>query len=202
MEHYLDHSLYYLYSFLSLKHHLSYPCFFEDKDGEEPGLYMTPESGQMGSLVLLQCERFPFHWTGYIKLIEEISAGDTNIFKKDGCYWMFTTCAPDLKNRLLIFKSDKLASGWSLVLDHTITNSRSAGRIFEHDGKLIRPVQNGVGGYGTGIIFKSITLDDAMYDEKIIHEIKPTWHPEIFGTHNFDFNDKYIVIDGKRKIDD
>jgi len=47
----------------------------------------------------------------------------------------------------------------------------------------------------------TIDLENLIFEENIFSRINPDWHDEIFGTHHFDFNDKYVVIDGKRKVE-
>lgn len=177
-------------------YHISYPFIFED-NGE---IYMVPESGDSLEVGLYKCIDFPNKWEKQPPLIYNISAGDNNIFKIDNKYWLFTTTQPNLKHYLTILTSENLHGPWKAVLYHEIKNSRSGGKIFYHNNNLIRTVQNASKGYGTGIDFKKITINSEGYGEELYHQIKPDWHPNIFGTHHFDFNDKYIVIDGKRKV--
>ena len=35
-------------------------------------------------------------------------------------------------------------------------------------------------------------------NDKVIKTIKPNWAANIIGTHTFNFNSKYVVLDGKR----
>lgn len=183
---------------LERPYHISYPFLFED-NGE---LYMIPETGKNQSIELYKCLSFPNIWSLETVLVSNIIAGDTNIFKDENYYWMFTTAQPSLNDNLVIYVSDNLHSNWQKVAETYIRDSRSAGNIFKYKDQLIRPVQSGKNGYGSGIIFKSLDLNitKGLYDENIIHEIVTDWHSEIHGTHHFDFNEKYIVIDGKRKI--
>jgi len=185
---------------LETPYHLSYPFLFEE-DGE---LYMIPETGASNRIELYKCVTFPNKWELDQILFDNINTADNNIFIKDKRYWMFTTTQPNQKHQLLILTSESLRGPWSIIANQHIEHSRSAGKIFNYNNKLYRAVQNGTGGYGRGIYFKSIILDveNSIYDENIEHSINPVWHPDIFGTHHFDFNEKYIVLDGKRKIND
>ena len=159
-----------------------------------------PESGDSSEIGLYKCIDFPKKWEKQPSLIHNASAGDNNIFKTDNRYWLFTTAQPNLKHYLTILTSENLYGPWNTVLYQEVKNSRSGGKIFYHNNNLIRTVQNADKGYGTGIDFKQIAISSKGYGEKLYHQIKPDWHPDIFGTHHFDFNDKYIVIDGKRKV--
>tara|TARA_Y100000593_G_scaffold63871_1_gene117973 strand:+ start:252 stop:1034 length:783 start_codon:yes stop_codon:yes gene_type:complete len=183
---------------LERPYHLSYPHLFED-NGE---LYMIPETGSVNCIELYKCISFPNEWKFEKQLLNNVNTADNNIFVQDNRYWMFTTTQPSLKHQLLVLTSESLHGPWDIVINQHVEHSRSAGKIFRYDDKLYRSVQNGKGGYGTGIHFKSTILDleNSIYDENIEHSIEAMWHPEIFGTHHFDFNDKYIVIDGKRKV--
>ena len=179
-------------------YHMSYPFIFED-NGE---LYIIPEAGTSGMVRLFKCTDFPNTWEEQDPLIEG-STGDNNIYKMGEIYLMFTTGQPQMKHDLLILGALDVKGPWQIMFSDSIKNSRSAGDIFEMNGDLIRPVQDSSGGYGSGIEFKKIKLDleSGTYDEELIHSINPDWHPEIFGTHHFSFNDDLIVLDGKRKID-
>tara|TARA_R110002072_G_scaffold60634_3_gene153636 strand:- start:17 stop:967 length:951 start_codon:yes stop_codon:yes gene_type:complete len=184
---------------LELPHHISYPSLFED-GGE---LYMVPECGASKTIDLFKCTSFPNKWEHEKTIATNIIAGDTNIFKLADRYWLFTTAQPQLKHNLVVYTSESLLGDWQLLISQEVENSRSGGKIFDYGGKLIRTVQDGIGGYGSGIIFKSMTIDleNLIFEENILSRINPDWHDEIFGTHHFDFNDKYVVIDGKRKVE-
>ena len=166
---------------LELPHHISYPSLFED-GGE---LYMVPECGASKTIDLFKGLLTQFNLVAYR-------------------YWLFTTAQPQLKHNLVVYTSESLLGDWQLLISQEVENSRSGGKIFDYGGKLIRTVQDGIGGYGSGIIFKSMTIDleNLIFEENILSRINPDWHDEIFGTHHFDFNDKYVVIDGKRKVED
>lgn len=178
-------------------YHMSYPFIFEDK-GE---LYIIPESGASGKVRLFKCKQFPDIWEEQSPLLEG-STSDNNIYKLGEYYLMFTTGQPQMKHDLFILGALDVKGPWQVMFSESLTNSRSAGNIFELDGNLIRPVQDASRGYGSGIHFKKIdiNMDTGIYDEEVIHSIDPDWHPEIFGTHHFSFNDDLIVLDGKRKI--
>lgn len=174
---------------LERDYHLSYPFILEDGDS----IYMVPETGANHKIELYRAVDFPHKWEFVKVLVDGITAGDTNIYKIGDSYYLFTTNGND--NKLWIMKSHSLFSDWSLVKEELIENSRSAGNIYEEDGKLIRPVQDCSDSYGKAIIFKEITIEP--YSEKVVGRIEPDWYRGLKGTHTFNRNDKYEVIDGK-----
>ena len=177
--------------------HLSYPFLFEDNGT----LYMIPESGQAHHIALHKCVSFPDKWE-FDKILVNCQSGDNNIFVDNGRYFMYTTIQPNLRHELCILTAESLHGPWYGVLHQNIDNSRSGGKAWKQDDIIYRACQIGKGGYGNGIQIKAMSLDleNKRYGEKVVHEIKPNWHPELTGTHHIDWNDKYMVIDGKRKI--
>jgi GT2 family glycosyltransferase len=179
--------------------HLSFPNVFED-NGK---IYMIPETGDSGKIILYEAEEFPNKWIPSKVIAENVRTSDIEIFNHNGKYILFTTSGIDLDHKLTIFSSDSLLGEWNVVGAQTITNSRPAGKIFEWGGKLIRPVQNNTKIYGGGLVFKSIEFDDNNnYIEKVIHEIQADWYPKLIGTHTFNFNEDYIVMDGKIRVEE
>ena len=175
---------------LERPYHLSYPCVFED-GGD---IYMIPETGKNNTIEIYKANPFPYSWTLVKTIMRGVISADSNIIKHDGRYYLFSTFHGD--NNLEIHRADALLGDWGLHTRQQIVNSRGAGNIFEHEGMLVRPVQNSTKElYGYGIIFRKITV--APYTESEIHRINPDWMEGLLGTHTFNFNDKWVVIDGK-----
>ena len=192
---------------LECPYHISYPYLFED-NGE---LYMIPETGEGHHITLYKCTSFPDKWK-FDRVMTDYNghpifrgpAGDTNVINDNGTYWMYTTVQPQLKHCLAVAKSDSILGRWQVMINGSqqIMNSRGGGKIWIDGNTTYRACQIGQGGYGAGIQIKASEMDfqTGHFSEQIVHEIRPDWHPDIFGTHHFDFNNKYVVIDGKRKI--
>ena len=175
---------------LEQPYHLSYPYIFEDKGS----IYMVPETLGSNTIEIYRAKEFPYKWELLSIIMKGVASADTNIIWHDKKYYLFSTFHGD--NNLEIHKAYSLFDKWTLSTRQQIVNSRNAGNIFEYQGKLIRPVQNSTKElYGYGIIFREITVDP--YTEKEIHRINPDWMEGLLGTHTFNFNDKYVVIDGK-----
>lgn len=168
---------------LDLPHHVSFPSVFED-NGK---YYMVPEEGRLGKLQIYECKEWPDKW----EVINEVDSGvfgDTAIFKRNGRYALYTTESDDLYS---LYTADSLEGKWSLIKKAREPNSRLGGHIFEHEGRLVKPVQNGQKTYGGGIILKDVETDEIM------KQIDPNFLPNLTGFHTFNFNEDYIVIDAK-----
>jgi len=178
--------------------HLSFPNIF--KEGDE--FYMIPERGDTGEVVLYKSLSFPNEWVPVKTIVSNIRTSDIDIVKLNNKYWLFTTYGADLDNSLLVMHSDSLLGDWKVLGVDNIPHSRPAGQIFHFQNQIIRPVQDCTKLYGYGLVFKAIELHDGKYGETIIGKINPDWHPDLIGTHTFNFNEDYIVIDGKIKVED
>ena len=124
--------------------HLSFPFLIED-EGE---VYMVPETGA-GEIEIYRCLEFPDKWD-FAATLARGSFGDTTIKKIGDKYLMFST---EGDNNLVIFEARDILGPWDKIYSEAHMHSRSAGNIFEMDGKLIRPTQDG-NVYGERIYFK------------------------------------------------
>lgn len=74
--------------------------------------------------------------------------------------------------------------------------------IFEQDGQIIRPAQDGRNGYGHGLALYSIeNLTTTEYREKLLLDWTPqTEGPFQYGLHALDVCGDYVVVDAQRAI--
>lgn len=160
--------------------HLSFPAVY--REGDE--ILMTPETGLSGELRVYRAVEFPDKW----ELKEVITGGNfADPINHKGC--IYTT---EADNNLQIFR------GKDKIVHEEYQHARSAGNMFELNSKTIRPVQDCIGQYGRAVVFYEM---DGFKQKKIIHRIEPDWFPNLTGTHTFNFNDKYVVIDGRIKLE-
>ena len=178
--------------------HLSFPNIFKENNK----IYMIPEMGDTGNIVLYESTEFPYKWNPVKIIAHGIRTSDIEIINQDGTYWLFTTHGNNLDDSLLVMYSDSLLGDWKVFGIDQIQHSRPAGKIFEYDNKLIKPVQDCTKLYGYGLVFKSMQISKKGYAEDFIKRIDPTWAKDIIGTHTFNFNEDYIVIDGKKQVND
>lgn len=188
---------------LDMPYHLSYPFIFNDNKK----YYMIPESSENNTIDLYECSEFPKKWNFCKTLIKNITATDSTLFFKDKKWWLFTSITENqkIKNGLYLFYSDNLlGNNWIPHLKNPIVSglkgSRSAGKIFQENGKIIRPAQDGTKRYGHGIIFYQINiLNNSDYQEKEIETIYPNWNKKIIGVHSYDKSNELTMIDVRIK---
>lgn len=162
--------------------HLSFPALFEENDE----VYMTPEEGQSGKLTIYKSVKFPYAWEG-VSVVAEGPFADPILYKDGGTYTVLATLA---NNELRIFRSESLNGPWAED-NRGATDLRAAGWPYMEFGELIRPVQECHIHYGRAILFQR------MLNLTTIRTIEPDWYPNLSGTHTFNFNEDYVVIDGR-----
>jgi hypothetical protein len=183
---------------LEPNYHLSFPYIFEDAGS----IFLIPESAANGTVDLYRATAFPHKWEHVARLLD-VPGLDTVILPRDGLYWMFTTvCEPrGASGQLVLLSSPTLTGTYQLHRQTPITAdarfARSAGRIFEYNGALIRPSQDASGTYGSAIHLRRVTdLTPELYCEEPFADIAP---PQGFrGLHSYDRAKGLEVIDGKR----
>lgn len=182
-------------------YHLSYPFVFF----WEGHYYMIPESKSNKTIEIYKATRFPDEWEFHGNLMENIEAVDTTLYFHNNKWWLFTNIMQQrnfsIDNELSIFYADSpLGNDWiphamnPVISD--VRRARPAGRIYEHEGKIIRPSQDGSVRYGYGIrLNEIITLTETEYQEREIEFIEPSWRKMLWGTHTIAHTGDLTVID-------
>lgn len=168
--------------------HLSYPFMFE-KDGVT---YMIPETKRHEQVRLYKTDNFPFDWKVDKILIENERLVDATLFEKDNVSYIFATKGNELK----LYYADSLYGNWT---EHpksplkTGNYTRSAGRVFEENGRFIRFAQDHFGGYGRAVYgFKIDAISKTNYEESslpnnpILKNQGTTWAKN--GMHHIDIH--------------
>lgn len=185
---------------LEAAHHFSYPYVFEH-DGE---IYMVPESLATQTVDLYRAVEFPKKWTLEKTLLQNVSAVDPTILFHDGKFWMFVggMSKECLNEELHLFYADSLFGPWvpheknPVVSD--VRRARPAGKIFCHNGELIRPGQDCSPRYGRAVALNRIEeLSTSEYRETQIAIIGPEWSKWNRGTHTFNQTETLQVVDGR-----
>lgn len=185
---------------LSRPYHLSYPFTFEHR-GE---LYMIPETGSNKAIELYHCTRFPDQWEFQKTIMKNVRAVDTTLVEHAGRWWMFVTIAAENNTTWdtlqLFYADDPLTDTWTphplnpVSLD--VRNARMAGRIFRHDGGLIRPSQDSSHRYGYALNFNRITtLTPTEYSETRIDRLEPPSGTNIIAVHTFNYSPNWTALD-------
>jgi hypothetical protein len=183
---------------LETPYHLSYPCVFRDANT----MYMIPETGTNSAVELYRCVRFPDQWE-LEKQLFLAQAVDTTIWIENNLYWFFVTLQEPrgYGTQLCLFYSSTLTGEWVAhprnPISNDVRNSRGAGAIFRHNGKLFRPSQDCSQHYGYSMTFNEIVvLDRSDYEEKACTTINPTWSEGLTATHTYSRLGQLEVIDG------
>lgn len=185
---------------LERPYHLSYPFLFEH-GGQ---LYMIPETKQNNTIEVYRCARFPDQWSFEKTLMNNLRAVDATLLNAHGRWWLFANVQEESGSSWdtlnLYFSDDPLSSEWTphpgnpIVKD--ITSARPAGRIFFHNGRLIRPSQDCSTRYGYAVHFNEITaLTETNFQEARLHTFKPPAKGPILATHTYNAQAGLTVMD-------
>ena len=184
---------------LDLPYHLSYPFLFEH-EGE---LHMIPETGANRTVELYKAVEFPERWELVKVLNQGLQAYDVTLLVRDGVYWFFASVVERgdaSSDELFLYSAESLTGEWiphpknPVVSD--VRRARPAGYIFERDGKLIRPSQDGTLGYGCAYNLNEIVvLTKTDYEERPIAHVEPDRSKGQVGMHTYNFNERLEVID-------
>jgi hypothetical protein len=178
--------------------HLSYPFVFE-RDGE---IWMIPETYSSGKIELYRAAHFPDKWVFEQVLVDDVVASDATLFERDGLLWLFA-CVHDggsSWDTLSLWYAKTLKGPWQAhKLNPVLVDAgaaRPAGNIVVKDGRIIRPAQNCVGGYGVGLVLKEITqLDVHGFAEHVIADLPPPAQWSMVGVHTLNDGAGFEVID-------
>ncbi len=186
---------------LERDYHLSYPCVFA-VDGQ---LYMIPETSGNSTIELYAAKNFPGEWTLVQVLMKDFNANDTTVWFADGKVWLFTNILATggrPYTDLHLFYADSLFEEWHAhPLNPVISNintARPAGKLFRHNGEIIRPGQNSLLSYGHALVFNQVTcLTENDYRETVLEQVEPDWLPGCQSCHTYNANEDWEVIDGE-----
>ncbi len=184
------------------KFHLSYPYLIKSNDD----LFMVPETHESKDIRIYKCVEFPLKWKLHKILMKNISAVDTNIFKFNNKYWLFTNLdssnVNDHSSELHIFYSDNIDSSiWTPhLLNPVIFDSKQArngGMIYSEKNQLYRVFQRqDFNLYGASLgVSKINTLTENKYEEKVFINVLPNFIKNIKGIHSFSYNSGVLVND-------
>ncbi|HLT83873.1 MAG TPA: hypothetical protein VKZ83_06540 [Phototrophicaceae bacterium] len=179
--------------------HLSYPYVLEDA-GER---WMIPETSGAGTVELYRATAFPSAWTLEEVLLEGAEVSDATPFRHAGRWWLSATVRDggSYSDGLHLWSAERLHGPWvpharnPVLVD--ISAARPAGRVVHRDGRLVRPVQDGRGGYGAALALAEVTrLDDTAFEQRVVARIAPGPHWPGSRLHTLNRAGRLEVIDG------
>ncbi|MCB9945583.1 MAG: hypothetical protein H6851_18425 [Geminicoccaceae bacterium] len=186
-------------------YHLSYPHVFE-VDGQ---WWMIPETGEASKVDLYRAEQFPDRWVHERTLLEGFVMLDSTLHHHDGRWYLFVTVDESGLERdqaLFVFSSTRHIGPFEphplnpVRTDIRVT--RGAGAIIEQaDGTLLRPAQDGSGGYGSRLAFQRITeLSADRYAEESVGVFRPEGIAGLCGCHTFNQAGGIQLVDVRRRL--
>ena len=186
--------------------HLSYPNVFR-YNGE---IYMLPETGATETVTLYKATDFPFHWEKHTILLKGHQFADSDIFHRDGVWYLITTIwRKDSHPGLQLYTAPALTGPYKLhqsaPLSRDFKNMRCGGKIMEINGRLFRPAQKCDEYYGENLALCRIdALSPSDYAETFVRYMNSRdWDWSRKGGHHFNtvnFDGKQVVVmDGKIK---
>jgi hypothetical protein len=184
---------------LSTAGHLSYPAVVLDGDGA----WMIPESAAESVVRLYRATDFPDRWVEHAELLGQ-PALDSTIWQEGGRCWLFTSLREPRggATMLWLFHAESLSGPWTPhplnPISTDVRTARGAGLIHRQGARLIRPSQDGSGGYGSSFGLNEITaLSTSDYAERPILTVRPGWEPRMLATHTYNRVGRFEVIDAK-----
>lgn len=184
--------------------HLSYPFVFR----YEAEWYCLPEQCQADNVTLYRAKHFPNCWVESHVLVPGFPGVDPTIFNHDGLWWLFVGRHTDdwrePADAAYLFSASRLEGPW---LPHPANpvverrrRARSAGRVIDLGGRLVRPVQDSTYTYGEGLLFFEIdAINRHEYSE---HQIgawpKCRAWPYGRGIHHYELLEGKVIIDAKK----
>ncbi len=186
---------------LERNHHLSYPILLS-RGGQR---WCVPEMAAGGAVKLFSADTGSTRFEEAGDMLPETPGVDCTPFFHRGTWWLFGGDARDATHAELHcwLSEDPLGPWRAHPLNPIKTDplgARSAGPVFEHEGRLYRPGQDCTGSYGRAVLlFEIRELSPTTFREEPVGRIDadPSG-PYPHGVHTVSAWAGRTVIDGKR----
>jgi hypothetical protein len=180
-------------------HHLSYPQVFKH-NGD---IFMLPESGGAGQLVLYRAAAFPDQWVVDTILLQHVDINDATLLQHGGLFWL---CGTERRNRgsasdtLVVYSAPALRGPWTPHKLNPIAIDRSAARpggaFIMRNERIFLPVQDGQKVYGGGLgLMELLRLnqDEVVFAPPAPINPAPAW--DRAGIHTLNRTSGIEVVD-------
>lgn len=184
------------------KEHRSYPFIFD----YENVIYCMPESNQTNKVTLYSFDEDKLTLKEECVLLEGFPIVDATLYRHEDKWFMFLVNQKKSHTHLEIYYSDNLRGPYLPHDNNPVTidcsKARPAGKIFCHQGKIIRPAQNCTEHYGQSITLEEIDLlTETEYSARDVGHIYPVKDSDYNkGIHTINSTDGMTVFDGKRFV--
>lgn len=179
--------------------HLSFPQAFL----WQGQWYLTVESSYDQRVSLYRATDFPLGWVRVRDLISGRVCVDPTLHHHDGHWYLFTNVAETSNStwdELFLFVAENLEGPYRphpaspIVSD--VRHARQAGRLFRHDGRLIRSAQDCASSYGNAVVFNEVLeLGPTVYRERELSRFAPAWARALDGCHSYNIDGDVEVLD-------
>lgn len=180
--------------------HLSYPFLIEHGGA----LYMIPETTGNRDVAVYRCVEFPGRWERCAVLLSGLEAADVTITTHGGREWMFTATRDEAggwSDTLSLFHAPDLFGPWQahplnpVLIDRD--SARPAGNMVRIGDRLLRPVQDCSGGYGSALGLAEVTrLDPDGFAQEMRSIVRPGPRWPGRKLHTLNRAGRLEVIDG------
>ncbi len=180
--------------------HASYPFLVEDAGS----VFMLPELGGSGSLVLYEAVDFPFDWRPAATILPGVPALDASVVRFEDRWWLFATRLDRGANHdLFLWYAPALRGPWIAhpmnPVKSDIRSSRPGGTPFVVDGVLHRPSQDDSRVYGGRLVInRVVTLTPTRFHEEPVRAVGPDpAFPD--GLHTLSAAGSRTLVDGNHR---
>ncbi len=180
---------------LDLKTHLSFPMIWEE-DGH---IYVCPENYKSGKFDLYEYNN-QTETLIFIKSLIKEKLTDAILYHEKTGYYVLSTYEPTPNGRVLtIYNSDLLLGDYRQFQRITFEENvaRNAGKIFEYEGKLIRPAQECNHVYGHSISFQMVKWHNNKFSFDEIYRFYSPHSVYDAGAHTYNQYKGVAVVDVK-----
>lgn len=181
--------------------HVSYPQAFQ----WQGQWYLTVESGHAHCVSLYQAEDFPLRWQHCTDLVVGRACVDPTLHYHDNHWYLFADIAESggsSCDELFLFVADQPTGPFRPHPANPIVSdarhARPAGRLFQREGRLIRPAQDCAPSYGAAVVFNEVLeLTPTHYRERQLGRLDLRWELGMDGCHTYNQVDGIEVLDAR-----
>ncbi|MFD0737897.1 hypothetical protein ACFQZQ_01150 [Lysobacter koreensis] len=181
--------------------HLSYPQVFRWEDQ----WYLTVESGQDKCVRLYRAEAFPLRWQHVTNLVSGWGFVDPTLHYHDHRWYLFANVGESggsSCDELFLFVAERLEGPYRPHPANPVVNdvrrARPAGRLFQRDGRLVRPAQDCAPRYGAAVVFNEVLeLSPTHYRERPLGRLDTRWTSGLDGCHTYNEAAGVEVLDAR-----
>lgn len=186
----------------NFKEHRSYPYVFT----YEGTIYCIPEANMTNQVCLYKFCEDKLSFEKDVVLLDGFPIVDATLYMHDGKWFMFLVNQKKSHSHLEIYYSDDLRGPYMPHDNNPVmidcSKARPAGKIFNYNGKTIRPSQNSTEHYGQSLILEEIEmLTEKQFITipfKVIEPIERSDYNK--GIHTINSDGGITVFDGKRFV--